>query len=200
MNVRRIWVIVCLLAAALAVTACGSSATRHKAPQPYTLSGHEVGSEENDGSYIQAGPITYQLQVSRELNPYSEQDKPYVQGLPHGFQRPNAQELWYGVFLWAKNQHHHPYWTSDKFEVVDTQGNTYYPIDLDPALNPFAWKRALLTKGETYPRPNSIQSNGESQGGLLLFKLNQSAYDNRPLTLYVLNHTGRKLGSISLDL
>ena len=198
MNVRRIWVIACLLAAALAVTACGS--TSHTTSQPGTLSGHEVGSEENDGSYIQAGPITYQLQISRELNPYSEQDKPYIQGLPHGFATPNANEFWYGVFLWAKNQHHHPYWTSDNFEVVDTQGNTYYPIDLDTSLNPFAWKRELLDKGETYPLPNSIQANGESQGGLLLFKLNQSAYSNRPLTLFVLNPHGQKLGSISLDL
>jgi hypothetical protein len=45
-----------------------------------------------------------------------------------------------------------------------------------------------------------VQSEGESQGGLLLFKLNQSAYANRPLTLYVLNPKDQKLGSISLDL
>jgi hypothetical protein len=197
-NVRRFWVIVCLLAVALAVTACGT--TRHTAPMAFTLHGHEVGSEVNNGEYIQAGPITYQLQVSRELNPYSEQDKPYVQGLPHGSQPPNANEIWYGVFLWAKNQHHHPYRTASNFEIVDTQGNTYHPIDLDQSLNPFAWKPELLSKGETYPLPNSIQANGESQGGLLLFKLNDSAYSNRPLTLYVLNHNGRRLGSISLDL
>jgi hypothetical protein len=197
-NVRRIWVIACLLAVALAVTACGTAT--HKAPLPGTLAGHEVGSEENDGEYIQAGPITYQLQVSRELNPYSEQDKPYIQGLPRGFATPNANELWYGVFLWAKNQHHHPYWTSNNFKVVDTQGNTYRPIDLDSAENPFAWKRQLLDKGETYPLPNSVASNNESQGALLLFKLNQSAYSNRPLTLYILNPHNQKLGSISLDL
>jgi hypothetical protein len=197
-NVRRIWVIVCVLAVALVVAACGT--TRHSAPLPGTLAGHEVGSEVNNGEYIQAGPITYQLQVSRELNPYSEQDKPYVQGLPKGFSPPNANQLWYGVFLWAKNQHHHPYWTSNRFKIVDTQGNTYYPIKVDPALNPFAWQRTLLDKNETYPLPNSTQANSESQGGLLLFKLNQSAYSNRPLTLYVLNPKGQRLGSISLDL
>ena len=47
MNVRRLWVIPCLLAVALVVTACGSAT--HKAPPPGTLTGHEVGSEENDG-------------------------------------------------------------------------------------------------------------------------------------------------------
>ena len=198
MNVRRIWVIVCLLAVALAVTACGS--TTHKAPLPGTLSGHEVGSEVNNGEYIQAGPITYQLQISRELNPYSEQDKPYVQGLPAGFPQPRPDEIWYGVFLWAKNQHNHAYHTASKFKIVDTQGNVYSPIALNAAENPFAWHSELLKKGQTYPSPNSVASQGESQGALLLFKLNISAYSNRPLTLFILNPRGQRLGSISLDL
>ena len=198
MNVRRIWVIACLLAVALAVTACGT--TTHKAPLPSTLSGHEVGSEVNNGEYIQAGPITYQLQVSRVLNPYSQQDKPYVQGLPDGFEPPKPDEFWYGVFLWAKNQHHHAYKTAANFKIVDTQGNTYYPIGLDEAENPFAWQSELLKKNQTYPSPNSVAADGESQGALLLFKLNTSAFSNRPLTLFILNKQGQKLGSISLDL
>jgi hypothetical protein len=198
-NVRRLSLLACALVVALAVAACGSSSVKQATTQPAPLSGHEVGNEINDGSYIQAGPITYQLQISRELNPYSVQDKPYVQGLPAGFAQPTANQLWYGVFLWAKNQHHRVYSTANNFKIVDTQGITYYPIKLDPALNPFAWQPALLRYESTYPTPNSIQENGESQGGLLLFKLNASAYSNRPLTFYILNHRGRKLGSISLD-
>ena len=172
----------------------------HAASKPGVLTGHEVGNEENDGSYIQAGPITYQLQVSRELNPYSIQDAPYVKGLPPGFAPPTANQFWYGVFLWAKNQHHKAYRTSDNFEIVDTQGIVYRPIKLDTALNPWAWTSQLLQKNDTEPGENSVQSEGESQGGLLLFKMNTSAYQNRPLTLFVLNHRGQKLGSISLDL
>ncbi len=197
MNVRRLWILVCALAVAFAVAACGSST--HKAPLVGTLAGHEVGSEVNDGAYIQAGPITYQLQVSRELNPYSVQDKPYVQGLPAGFPPPTANQLWYGVFLWAKNQHHRPYRTSNHFKIVDTQGITYYPIKLNPAENPFVWQAETLKYEVTYPGQDTIASEGESQGGLLLFKLNSSAYSNRPLTLFILNHRGQKLGSISLD-
>jgi hypothetical protein len=196
-NVRRLSIIVCALALALAATACGSS--KHASSKPGQLTGHEVGNLENDGSYIQAGPITYQLEVSRELNPYSIQDGPYVKGLPAGYAPPNANQLWYGVFLWAKNQHHKTYRTSDNFEIVDTQGNTYYPIKLNSALNPWAWQATTLPYEGVYPGENSVQSEGESQGGLLLFKLNISAYANRPLTLYVLNPHGTKLGSISLD-
>jgi hypothetical protein len=198
-NVRRLSILVCALVAALGVAACGSSSSVQPTTQPAALSGHEVGNEINDGSYIQAGPITYQLQISRELNPYSVQDEWYIKGLPAGFPPPNANQLWYGVFLWAKNQHHKPYRTSDNFKIVDTQGVTYYPIRLNPALNPYAWTSQLLPYEGTYPVEDSVQSEGESQGGLLLFKLNSSAYADRPLTLYILNHHGQKLGSISLD-
>jgi hypothetical protein len=200
-NVRRLWILACALVVAIAVAACGSSSSgvTLATTQPATLSGHEVGNEVNDGSYIQAGPITYQLQISRELNPFSVQDAWYIKGLPAGFPPPTANQLWYGVFLWAKNQHHKAYRTSDNFKIVDTQGDTYYPIKLDPALNPYVWTSQLLPYEGTYPVEDSVQSLGESQGGLLLFKLNSSAYANRPLTFYILDHSGRKLGSISLD-
>ncbi len=199
MNVRRLWILASTLVVALAVAACGSSSSVQPTTQPAALTGHEVGNEINDGSYIQAGPITYQLQISRELNPYSIQDKPYVQGLPAGFTPPDANQLWYGVFLWAKNQHHKAYRTSDNFKIVDTEGITYYPIKLNPALNPYAWQATTLPYEGTYPVEDSTQAEGESQGGLLLFKLNSSAYADRPLTLYILNQSGQKLGSISLD-
>ena len=92
-----------------------------------------------------------------------------------------------------------PYRTSDNFKIVDTQGITYYPIKLNPALNPYVWTSQLLPYEGTYPVQDSVQSLGESQGGLVLFKLNSSAYSDRPLTFYILNHRGQKLGSISLD-
>ena len=67
-------------------------------------------------------------------------------------------------------------------------------------MNPWAWTSQLLQKNDTEPGEDSVQSEDPAQGGLLLFKLDNSAYANRPLTLYVLNHRGQKLGSISLDL
>ena len=197
-TVRRLWILACVLALALAVTACGG--TKHVHRQAGVLTGHEVGSEENDGEYIQAGPITYQLEISRELNPYSIQDAPFVRGVPAGFAPPTAQQVWYGVFLWAKNQHHRAYKTSDNFVIEDTQGNKYFPIKLSPAQNPYAWTSQTLPYEGTEPGEDSTQENSESQGGLLLFKLNDSVYSNRPLTLYVLGANDKRLGSISLDL
>lgn len=187
---RRPWTILCALLLALGLAACG-----HKTPHP------TVADANNDGTYIDAGPITYQLQISRELNQYSPEDSQYVRGLPSG--TPAAlgpTQEWFGVFIWAKNQTPHPQTTIDNFEVVDTQGDTYYPIKLDSAVNPIAWTSQTLAPNETEPKPNTAMSVGPTQGGLLLFKVNDSVYDNRPLTMYLLGANNQKLGSISLNL
>lgn len=151
--------------------------------------------------YEWAGPITYQLQISRELNQYSTEDRQYVTGLPKGMSITlGPAQLWYGVFLWAKNQTKGTFTTSDNFRIVDTENNQYYPVPVDSALNPYAWTAQRLGPGDTYPTPNTTASFGPTQGGLLLFKLPMTVYDNRPLTLQILSPGGRVWGSISLDL
>ena len=187
---RRPWTILCAVAVALGLAACG-----HKTPHP------TVADANNDGDYIDAGPVTYQLQISRELNQYSSEDSQYVKGLPTGQSASlGPTQEWFGVFLWAKNQTESAQTTSDNFEVVDTQGDTYYPLKLDSAVNPFAWTSQTLQPNGTEPGPNTVANSGPTQGGLLLFKVNDAVYSNRPLTLYILGAHNQKLGSISLNL
>ena len=45
-----------------------------------------------------------------------------------------------------------------------------------------------------------MASEGPTQGGLLLFKVSDSVYSNRPLTLFILGAGDEKLASISLNL
>lgn len=154
----------------------------------------------NDGVYVDAGPITYQLQVSRELNQYATEDSQYLKGLPAGGSSLSPNEEWYGVFLWAKNQTKRPEITSGNFDITDTQGNTYYPIALSPGSNPYAWTPQTLAPGAVEPGPDTAASFGPTQGGLLLFKLNTSVYANRPLTLEIRGPSKKVWGTISLDL
>lgn len=195
---RRPLILLCALALALGIAACGVSKHPHQAGGQNN--GQNSADANNDGGYVFAGPVTYQLQISRELNPYSTEDSQYIRGLPAGYPAPTANQLWYGVFLWALNQTHQPQTVSDHFEITDTQGNTYYPIKLNPSVNPFAWQPLTLAPLQTEPVPNTIMSQGPTQGGLLLFKVSNSVYDNRPLTLHILNGSGQRLGSISLNL
>ena len=182
-----------LVLAALALGACGDSHTR-------VTTGTYAGGSGKNAPYLNVGPLVYEVQISRELNGFSTEDAQYLEGLPKGTTAPTPDQEWFGVFLWAKNQTEEAQTTIDNFEVVDTSGDVYYPIKLNPALNPFAWTAQTLQPNGTEPGPNTIASDGPTQGGLLLFKVNDSVYSNRPLTLYILGSDNQKLGSISLDL
>jgi hypothetical protein len=195
---RRLLIALCALTLALGIAACGNNHPQDPSAAP---SRQNEADANNDGGYVDAGPITYQLEISRALNQYSSEDSQYVKGLPSGVTNSlAATQLWYGVFLWAKNQTKQAEITSDSFEVVDTQGNTYYPVKLNSSLNPFAWTAQRLQPLATEPGPNTVMSDGPTQGGLLLFKVPTSVYSNRPLTLYILGAGNKKLGSISLNL
>ncbi len=187
---HRLWLILGALVLALGLAACGN-----KQAHP------TVADANNDGTYVDAGPVTYQLQISRELNQYSTEDSQYVKGLPAGYGitlGPN--QLWYGVFLWAKNQTSMPQTTSDNFEVTDTQGNVYHPLKLDTEVNPFAWTAQTLKPLQTEPGPGTVAAAGPTQGGLLLFRMNTSVYANRPLTLHILGPQNQTQATISLNL
>lgn len=183
----RLGVLACTLALAFGLAACGKS--------------NDPPTGENNGVYVTAGPITYQLQISRQLNQYATEDRQYVAGLPSGTSATlSPTQLWYGVFLWAKNQTNRPQKTTDNFDIVDTQGDHYYPIAVNPSLNPYAWTAESLPPGQTEPAPDTAASFGPTQGGLLLFKLDTSVYDSRPLTLEIKGPSGRIWGTIELDL
>jgi hypothetical protein len=185
-SLRRLLTLACCAALSLGVAACGKT--------------NEPDSVENDGVYVNAGPLTYQLQVSRELNSFSTEDSQYLTGLPTGTSKISPDQLWYGVFLWAKNQTHQPAPTATRFVIVDTEGNRYYPLALNPAANQYAWRARTLQPSAAEPGPDTTASFGPTQGGLLLFRLNSSVYSNRPLTLQIYAPGESKPAAISLDL
>lgn len=180
---RRLLALACALPIGIGLGACGRTG--------------DPPSSENNGVYVEAGPITYQLEVSRELNQYSTEDSQYVAGLSPADSKLSASQLWYGVFLWAKNQTKRPQTTSDNFDIVDTEGTHYYPLTVS---NPYAWKSETLAPGAIEPGADTTASFGPTQGGLLLFKLGNSVYDNRPLLLEIRSPSGKLWATISLDL
>ena len=153
---------------------------------------------DSEGFYVDAGPITYQVQLSRELNPYNVEDKAYLNGVTAV--PPKPDEEWFAIFLWAKNQTKSTQMTTDSFDLVDTQGNTYYPIPLNPTFDPYAWIQQPLAPSATEPAPESPASFGPTQGAEVLFKINISAYANRPLTLEIHAAGQAQPSTVSIDL
>ena len=184
---RRVSLVLAGLASAFLLAACGSGG-------PGT-----VADANNDGSYVNAGNVTYQMQISRELNRYNNEDMEYLAGVSNP--RLGPDQLWYGVFLWAKNQTDSPQMTTDSFDIVDTQGNYYFPVPIDTSVNPYAWSPQLLQPLDIEPATGSMASFGPTQGGVVLFRLNNSVYSNRPLTLQIrLPGQTKVAATISLDL
>jgi hypothetical protein len=187
---RRTATLAGAIALALGVGACGL-AKRINHPT--------VADANNNAVYVDAGPVTYQLEISRTLNPYSTEDAQYLAGVPKA-QSIGANQMWFGVFLWAKNQSGHTQTTTDRFAITDSSGTVYHPWPLNPQINPYAWTSQQLTANETEPAADSTASYGPTQGGLVLFRLSTAVYANRPLILDIYAAGQSKPTTISLDL
>lgn len=187
---RRVALLAGAALAALAIAACGDRVPHHFANNQETAS---------SGLYVDAGPITYQVQISRQLNPYSYEDHQYLLGVPKSVSPPGPDQLWFAVFLWAKNQTRKTHMLSDHITLTDSLGNTYHPIPLNTRVNLLAWVAKPLPPGATEPGPDTAASTDPAQGSELLFKLNNSIYNNRPLTLHIYPRRGQE-AMVQLDL
>jgi hypothetical protein len=192
-NPRRLLSALSAVALAVGVSACGHK-TAHPHSEPF------VDGSASSGFYIDAGKITYQVEISRELNPYNTEDKTYIQGVPPADLSVSPSQEWFAIFLWAKNQSSSPAYTSGRFTITDTQGNTYYPIPLNSAENDLAWTPMLLRPEQSQPLADSPAFYSPTQGAEVLFKINDSVYSNRPLLLNIYAQGQAKPSQISLDL
>lgn len=190
----RLPLLVAVAALAVGVSGCG---VEHREARASNVSQEELSNGAEP--YFWTGPVTYQVQVSRQLNPFDSYDVQYLSGVP-GAQSLSSQQFWFGVFLWAKNQSGHNAQTADKFEIVDSAGNVYTPTPLNAGVNPYAWTQQTLGANGIEPVTDSAASDSSPGGGLILFKLNDSVYSNRPLTLKVFAPGSSKASSVSLDL
>jgi hypothetical protein len=184
-SLRRSAFLLALLVLTLGLAACG-----HKEAHPTAA--------DTEGQYIDVGPLTYQVQLSRQLNPYNAEDKGYLVGVGGAPLKPD--EEWLAIFMWAKNETKVPHQTTNSFSIVDTQGNRYYPVTIDSSINPYAWTSTELPPLSTYPAPDTTAAFGPTQGALLLFRLPTSIYSNRPLTLEITGPGQPKPSTVSLDL
>lgn len=178
-----------LLAAVTLLTACGGE------KQP-THHGH------GEGAYVQAGPLIYQVQMSRQLEPANVEDREYLGGLPADEPPLRGDELWFGVWLRVQNATDEDHPAATQFTVKDTVGNEYHPIALADT-NPFAYRATTISSEQgqpIYPDPESAAGSGPIQGAMLLFRLKTSAFDNRPVELEIVPADGGEPASVVLDL
>src|SRR3954452_8070282 len=98
---------VLLAALALSLAGCGNLAN--------------VKDAETEGVYVDVGNLTYQVQISRYLNPGSLEDAQYLIGAPSDLD--SAKQIWFGVWMRVKNYSDETATPTTDFSITDTLDN-----------------------------------------------------------------------------
>jgi hypothetical protein len=154
---------------------------------------------ETEGIYVGVDGLTYQVQVSRILNPASNEDQAYLRGLPEGEAEPAADEVWFGIFMRVENESDEQHEAAEGFRIHDTQEAEFEPLELDTEVNVFAYEPRPVPPGELLPEPNSPASDNTIKGSLLLFKMKVESLGNRPLELEIESSQGGDNAIVDLD-
>ena len=154
---------------------------------------------ETEGIYVGVDGLTYQVQISRILDPASPEDQAYLRGLPEEEAEPADDEVWFGVFMRVENESDEELEAAEEFVIHDTQETRFEPVELDTEANAFAYEPAPVGPGELIPEPNSPASDNTIQGALLLYKMTVESLGNRPLELEIESRQGGDNAIVDLD-
>lgn len=175
------------IALALVLSACGNKpASIHHA--------------ETEGVYVDVGPLKYQVQVSRALNPGAiAEDRTIVEGVDPGQAQLGPDEVWFAVFFRIENETSDPQTPAPDFEITDQQGNTYRPVTVG-ATNPFHYDMTPIRPHGYAPGPDTVARQLGSIGGMLqLFKLKHDTLANRPLELKIKSTSPADESTVTID-
>jgi hypothetical protein len=178
-RLRKLPLLVPALIAALALGGCGDSHTR-------ITTGTYAGESGANAPYLYVGPLIYEVQLSRQLNPTNQEDAQYLQGLtPEQLKLEPGQE-WFAVFVAVYNNTPRPHPASDSFTITDTQNNSYSPL-VPAEGNPFAYRAGTVPGNQQIPLPGTTGIDDPAQGLVLLYKIQVVSLDNRPLELKIVD-------------
>jgi hypothetical protein len=170
---RRLLPIALLAVVSLLAAGCGNKSSNETEAQ-------------TEGLYMTVGPLLYQVQISRYLNPADPEDRAYLVGLPAGIRlQPPPGRTWFGVFMRVQNVRNRTYVPTNEYSIVDTQGDRFRPTPLNAGINPFVYVPTPLGPGGINPGPETPAASGPIQGSLILFQLTTNSLQNRPLALEI---------------
>jgi hypothetical protein len=191
-RLRKLPLLALAVLAAVALGACGESHSK-------VTTGTYAGESGKNAPYLDVGPLVYEVQLSRELNPYDTEDAQYLQGLTREQKKLEAGQEWFGVFVQVYNNRSQPQLSATDFTITDTQNNVYTPIAPGP-INQFAYRGGSVPGNGRVPELGTIAANAPTQGALLLFKIQTVSLDNRPLTFKIVDPTdAAQTASAELD-
>jgi hypothetical protein len=187
MAAKRLAMMIGALASAVAVSACGAGE-------------HARYSDNLGPGYVQLGPLNYQIQISRQLNPLdAHEDKWYLQGFNPSQLTLPATDEWFGISLQVFNWTHHAATPTSDFYITDTLGDRFTPLT-NPSPNPYTYVASSIPAGGQLPNISSAAYAGWTQGEMLVFKVPYADLPDRPFVLHIVTpgHTADQ-SQIELD-
>jgi len=173
-------ILLCLLAAAAFASALGACGEE------------EPETEVVEGEPIEIGDLSYNVQLTRFLNPDDNEDAEYLVGQPAA--EPGTEYL--GVFLVIENETDEERPSASAYVVKDTLDTEYEPLESE---SPYALEIGADVPAEgQLPLPNTTPATGPNQGSLLTFQVDAEVGENRPLKLEIDSSGG--LGEVILDI
>lgn len=153
----------------------------------------EAENEAVEGEALELGELLYNVQITRFLNPSNPDDLTYLEGLEEA---PPGQE-YLAVFIRINNESEEPQRIASSMAVRDSRESEFEALELE---NPFALEfGAEIEPDGQIPEPDTAAAAGPIKGSMVLFLIDQSAAENRPLELEIPGPEGES-GLIELDL
>jgi len=178
-RLRKLPLAALALIAVLALSACGDSHSK-------VTTGTYAGESGANAPYLDVGPLKYQVQLSRELNPANSEDAAYLKGLTPAERALEPGQEWFAVFLQVYNNTEQPHEAATSVRIYDTQGNVYSPL-VPAVTNEYAYRGGIVPAKSQVPAPDTTAAFGPTQGVLLLYKIQTVSLDNRPLEVKITN-------------
>lgn len=180
-RLRKLPLAVLALLAVLLLSACGDSHTK-------VTTGTYAGESGANAPYLDIGPLSYEVQLSRQLNPTNSEDASYLKGLTPAARQLAPGQEWFAVFLQVYNHTGQELAAATTITISDTQANTYTPVVPDQT-NEYAFRGGLVPAKGQLPQLDTTAALGPSQGSMLLYKIQVVSLDNRPLELKITSPT-----------
>jgi hypothetical protein len=169
-----------LLLACAALVALGGCGDSHKK----TTTGTYAGESGANAPYLDVGPLKYEIQQSRQLNPFNSEDSKYLTGLTAEQAKLEPGQEWFGVFVQVYNTGSSAAPAAATMSISDTQGNVYQPLK-PTGSNEYAYHGGVVQGKGQIPEPDTPPYFGPTQGAMLLFKIQTESLSNRPLEVKI---------------
>jgi hypothetical protein len=147
-----------------------------------------------EGEPMVLDDLSYNVEITRFLNPADPEDKAYLVGQPD----PPTDKLYLAVFMQVHNTADSERTIPTDFQVTDTAGDEFAPVQSKSLFAlPLGGK---MVANATEPDAESTAANGVIQGSMVLFEVSDGVTESRPLTLDIPASQGGEVGEVELDI